>query len=377
VDAEVLAKRTAESAAGASHKPAAIKDFRRALDDGSVDALMIGTPEHWHAIPAIMACQAGKDVYVEKPDSHNILESRTMVAASKKYDRVVQLGTQARSGQHFRDAIDYIKAGNIGRALFAKAWESARQGSIGKPADTDPPAGVDYDLWLGPAPQRPFNPRRFHGSWRWFFDYGTGDLGNDGVHRLDVARWALQAAIEATGDKPLPEHPLAVSAHGGKCYFDDLQEWPDNLMVTYDYGDGRVITYEMRIWTPYKLEGQTEGALVYGDRGYVVLGNRGWQAYGPRNERIKNEPGTYNNDVLHVENFLSCIQSRAKPHADLETVGHLSSMMCHLGCAAWKAGRTLRLDPATYTFTGDKDAQQYLTRAKYREPWTLPKVEDV
>jgi len=377
VDTGVLAKRTAETEESTGRRPQDIKDFRRALEDDGIDALVVGTPEHWHAIPTIQACQAGKDVYVEKPDSHNILESRTMVEAQRKYKRVIQLGTQSRSGQHFKDAIEYIKGGNIGRALFAKAWESARQGSIGKPADSQPPAGVDYDLWLGPAPKRPFNVRRFHGHWRWFFDYGTGDLGNDGVHRLDVARWALESAIAAAGDKPLPAHPLAVSAHGAKCYFDDLQEWPDNLMVTYDYGDGRVITYEMRIWTPYRLEGQTEGALVYGDKGYVILGNSGWQAFGPRNEPIKRSSGSYNNDAAHVEDFLACMASREKPVADLETIGHASSMMCHLGCAAWKAGRTLRLDPKSYTFESDADANQYLTRPEYRKPWVLPDLADV
>jgi len=376
VDQGVLNQRVEETASSTGRKPEGIKEFRRALDDKSVDALVNCTPEHWHAIPTIMACQAGKDVYVEKPDSHNILESRTMVEAQRKYKRVVQLGTQSRSGTHFQDAVQFVREGNIGKVLFAKAWESARQGSIGKPADGKPPAGVDYDLWLGPAPKRPFNPRRFHGHWRWFFDYGTGDLGNDGVHRLDVARWAFEAGLEGSGQPPLG-NVKAVSAHGGKCYFDDLQEWPDNLIVTYDYGDGRVLTYELRIWTPYPLEGESEGALVYGDQGYVILGNGGWRAFGPRNKPLRQEAGTYGNDVAHVENFLQCMQTRDRPRADLETIGHHSSMLCHLGCAAWKAGRTLRLDWDRYTFIGDEDAGRLLTRPVYREPWKLPKLSEV
>ena len=372
VDEGVRHRRADEVGRMTGRKPKAIKDFRHALDDQAVDAIMLGTPTHWHAIPTIMACQANKDVYVEKPDAHNVLEGQLMVAAKKKYKRVVQLGTQSRSGRHFLDAMRYIGEGHIGRALFAKAWESAKQGSIGRPADSQPPAGVDYDLWLGPAPKRPFNRCRFHGNWRWFFDYGCGDLGNDGVHRLDVAHWAFESALAAQGEEPLGA-VKAVSAHGGKCYFDDLQEWPDNLICTYDYGAGRVITYEMRIWTPYGMFGESEGAAVYGDQGYVVLGNNSWRAYGPKNKLLKDEQGTYDNTTAHVEDFLSCMQTRKRPASDLETVGQPTSLLCHLGNAAWRAGRTLRFDATNCRLVGDRDAERYLTREEYRKPWLLPK----
>lgn len=357
-------------------RPTAIKDFRRAIDDKEVDALVIGTPDHWHALPTIFACQAGKDVYVEKPDGHNIVEGQTMVAAAKKYQRVVQLGTQSRSGPHFLAAIDYLKTGALGKVRFAKAWESARQGSIGKPFDGEPPAGVDYDLWLGPAPQRPFNRARFHSSWRWFFDYGTGDLGNDGVHRLDVARWGLGAALTAEG-KSLPDVPRAVSAHGGKYYFDDAQEWPDTMMVTYDFAPGCLLTYEMRVWNAYPQDGESEGASIHGDGGYVVIGNTRWRAFDGKGKLIKEEAGGYNNDLAHAQNFLDCLHTRGKPAADLETIGHPSSLLCHLGNAAWRAGRTLHFDPATYTFRGDADANQFLTRSEYRKPWLLPKLSQL
>jgi predicted dehydrogenase len=372
VDSNVLDARLRSwpARAGAS-PPKPIKDFRAALDDKSVHALVLGTPDHWHAIPTILACQAGKDVYVEKPDGHNILEGRTMVAAARKYGRVVQLGTQARSGPHLLSAMAYLAKGSLGRVLFAKAWESSRQGSIGRPADSQPPKGVDYDLWLGPAPVRPFNVRRFHGSWRWFFDYGTGDLGNDGVHRLDIARWGLETGVAASGGK-LPPLPRSVSAHGGKHYFDDAQEWPDTLMVTYDY-PGCVLTYEMRIWSPYKLEGEDEGAAVFGDKGYLVIGNSRWRAFDERGREVAQQSGGYN-DQGHVEDFLSCMRSRKRPAAELETVGHPSSLLCHLGNAAWRAGHTLRFDPDTYTFPGSDDARQYLTRPEYRKPWLLPEI---
>ena len=374
VDQRVLKQAVASVAERTGRQPKAIKDFREALDDKSLHALVLGTPDHWHAIPTIRACQAGKDVYVEKPDGHNAIEGRTMVAAAKKYGRIVQMGTQARSGPHLPAAMDYIRKGNLGRVKFAKAWESARQGSIGHPPDSTPPPDVDYDLWLGPAPKRPFNVRRFHGSWRWFFDYGTGDLGNDGVHRLDIARWGLETGVAAGGGK-LPVLPQKVSALGGKYYFDDDQEWPDTLMAVYDYGDC-VLYYEMRIWTPYPLEGEAEGAAVFGDKGYIVIGNGRWRAFDGRGKQVADQQGGYN-DLGHVKNFLECIKTRRKPAADLETIGHPSSLLCHLGNASWRAGRTLRFDPATYTFAGDEAANRYLTRPEYRKPWVLPRIAEL
>lgn len=375
LDPRVLDERAKGVEEQTGRRPKAIKDFRQALDDKSLDAMVLGTPDHWHAIPTIMACQAEKDVYVEKPDGHNILEGRTMVAAARKYKRIVQLGTQARSDPSMHKAIDYIAAGKLGRVRFAKAWESSRQGSIGHPPDGDPPAGVDYDTWLGPAPLRPFNPRRFHGSWRWFFDYGTGDLGNDGVHRLDKARWGLETALAAEG-RSLPATPGTVSAHGGKHYFDDDQEWPDNLMVTYQY-PGCVLTYEMRIWSPYPLDGEREGSAVLGDAGYMVIGNRRWRAFDAKGQQVAEDTAGEDPSRAHAENFIACMRSRQKPAADLETVGHASSLLCHLGNAAWRAGRSLKLDPETYTFIGDEEANQYLTRPEYRKPWVLPKIAEL
>ena len=379
IDENILGSRTEslikDNERVAKNPPEKIKDFRKALDDKEIDALVLGTPDHWHAIPTILACMAGKDVYTEKPDGHNVIEGRTMVAAAKKHGRIVQLGTQSRSGPHFLKAMEFIRTGQLGRVVMAKAWESARQGSIGKPPDGEAPKTVDYDLWLGPAPKRPFNPRRFHGNWRWFFDYGTGDLGNDGVHRLDVARWALETAIEAKGEKPLGM-PERVSGLGGKYYFDDAQEWPDTLMVTYDY-PGRILSYEMRLWTSTRIEGVPgEGAAVYGDQAYLVFANDGWRALRPNGEVIAQEKGGHN-DRQHVQNFINCMRSRTKPAADLETIGHPSSLLCHLGNAAWRAGRTLKFDFENYRFIGDEDANQFLTRPEYRKPWVLPRIEDV
>jgi predicted dehydrogenase len=371
VDANVLDGRAKQVEERTGRRPRAVGDYRAALDDPAVAALVIGTPDHWHALPAIHACQAGKDVYVEKPDGHNILEGQTMVAAAQKYGRVVQLGTQARSGRLQQAAMQYLAEGRIGKVRFAKAWESFRQGAVSHVPDGQPPAGVDYDRWLGPAPTRPFNPRRFHGSWRWFFDYGTGDLGNDGVHRLDVARWALETAIAAQNEEQIGL-PRAVSAHGGKYYFDDAQEWPDTLMVTYDY-PGYLLTYEMRIWSPYPLHEEAEGCAVCGDEGFVVIGNSRWRAFDQKGVQVTE--GTGGDDtVAHIRNFLDCMRSRGVPSADLRTVGHPSSLLCHLGNAAWRAGKTLHFNPATHRFA-EEDANRWLTRDHYREPWTLPSID--
>ena len=354
--------------------PATVQDFRKLIDHPEIDALVVGTPDHWHAIPTILACMAGKDVYVEKPDGHNIEEGRRMVAAAKKHKRIVQMGTQSRTTEHFKEAMAFIRTGKLGRCLVAKGWESARQGSIGRPADSAPPDGVDYDMWLGPAPKRPFNVRRFDGNWRWFFDYGTGDLGNDGVHRLDIARWALSTAAEAQGDPPLGL-PHAITASGGKWYFDDMQEWPDTLQVNYEYAGkpGKLLTYEMRLYTPYPYYGHGEGVIVYGEHGYIVIGNSDWAAHDQKGNVLA-KGASDNSGVAHIQNFIDCVKSRQKPNADLETVGHISSVLCHAGNISWRVGRKLILDPATEMFAGDDEANALRTRPAYREPWSLPKV---
>lgn len=348
-------------------------DFRKIIDDPTIDALVIGTPDHWHAIPTILACMAGKDVYVEKPDGHNMVEGQRMVAAMRKHSRIVQMGSQHRATERLQSAIEYVRSGALGRCLVAKAWESTRQGSIGHIPDEAPPEGVDYDMWLGGAPKRPFNPRRFHGNWRWFYDYGTGDLGNDGVHRLDMAVALLNAACEAQGDESLGL-PRKITASGGKWYFDDMQEFPDTLQVNYEYEgvSPKLLTYEMRIWSPYPMNGLGEGAAVYGDKGYIEIGNNGWRAFEGR-EQIKLVEGD-SHERPHVQNFIDCVKSRNRPFCDLETVGHPASVLCHAGNISARLGRQLTLDAASETFINDNDANALRTRPEYRAPWLLPEV---
>ena len=357
-------------------QPESVSDFRRLLDDSSIDALVIGTPDHWHAIPTILACQAGKDVYVEKPDGHNIVEGMRMVAAMRKHQRIVQMGSQHRSNDRLKSAIEFVRSGRLGRCLVAKAWESTKQGSIGFPKDSPVPAGVDYEMWMGPAPKRPFNINRFHGRWRWFFDYGTGDLGNDGVHRLDMALALLDAACQAQGDPPLGL-PHTIAASGGKFYFDDAQEFPDTLQVNYEFGkeplQRKLLTYEMRLWAPYDYLGQPEGSAVFGDRGSIIIGNSDWLAQARDGQVLARGQGD-SSEVPHVQNFIECIKSRQKPNCDLEAVGHPASVLCHAGNIAARVHRTLVLDPETEEFTGDVEANVLRTRPEYRQPWVLPDV---
>jgi len=372
VDRRVLSRGVATVEKSKGKRPAAHVEYRKILDDPSIDAIVLGTPDHWHAIPSIRACQAGKHVYVEKPASHNIHEGELMLRAARKYKRILQVGVQSRSGRHFAEALEYIRSGALGTVTFARAWESTRQGSIGYPKDCDPPPEVDYDRWLGPAPRRPFNPARFHGRWRWFFDYGTGDLGNDGVHRIDYARRALEAAFEARRKK-LPQWPTSVSASGGKLVFDDAQEWPDTMHVTWDY-PGAIMVYEMRVWNRYPFEGEPEGAAVYGTEGYVVIGNSRWRAFGPGGEDLKKGTSSSNSqhDAAHKKNFLDCIKTGNLPSFDISQ-GHITSSMCHMGNTAWRVGRKLHYDPSSHRYRDDPGADRFLTR-EYREPYTLPEI---
>jgi predicted dehydrogenase len=334
-----------------------VADLRRVLDDKNVDALVIATPDHWHAPAAILACEAGKDVYVEKPASHNAREGFLMVRAARRHNRVVQVGTQARSRPSTQRAVEYVKSGRIGRVLMAKAWNVQLRENIGHKPDTAPPPEVDYDLWNGPAPLLPFNENRFHYQWHWHWNYGTGDMGNDGVHQLDMARWALGV-----------EWPAEVSGMGRKLFFDDDQQTPDTMNITFNF-PGKAIVFEMRIWNPYGMNGQDNAVAVYGTEGMVHFG-RVFRAFDSKGKLL--EEDAKETPDLHARNFIDCVKSRARPNADIET-GHISTMYCHLGNIVARTGRNLRFDHATESIAGDPEAGRLLGR-EYREHWSVPKV---
>lgn len=332
-------------------------DFRKLLEDDSIDAVVIATPDHWHALIAIMACQAGKDVYVEKPVSHNINEGVRMVEAARKHKRVVQSGIHQRSGSHFQSAVDYVRSGKLGKVKLAKAWTIHVRKPIGHKPDSPTPPGVNYDMWLGPAAARPFNANRFHYNWHWFWDYGTGEMGNWGVHMLDIARWGMGVDL-----------PKYVSATGGKFYFDDDQETPDTHLVQYGYDDV-TITWEHRLWTNHGLEGRSAAAGFYGDRGTLIVDRGGWKVYdqegGPTSD-------TSEQSRTHHANFIHCIKTRETPTSDIE-IGHVTSAMCHLGNVAYRLGRGVEFDPVAMNFGSDAEANALLGR-EYRQGWELPVV---
>ena len=341
-----------------------VGDMRRIFDDKAVDAVVIATPDHWHGPATILACAAGKHVYVEKPCCHNIREGRLMIEAARRNKVVVQTGTQSRSAPHVIEAMKRLRDGAIGEVLVAKAWNSQLRGNIGKQKPSTPPGHLDFDTWLGPAPARAYQSNLLHSSWRWFHDFGTGDIGNDGVHDIDLARFGLD----------VEQHPERVSAGGGKLFFDDDQQFPDTQYVCYEYGLGggkrKQLVYEQRIWSPHVQEGHENGNAFYGTKGYMVLGKgSGWQIFGPRNERGEQMKGGIDN-TAHHRDFLECIRSGGRPRADVE-IGHLSAAVAHLGNIATRLGRTLRFDPTREQFVEDAEANGLVGRT-YREHWGKP-----
>ena len=337
--------------------PRAERDFRRLLDDPEIDAVVIATPDHWHAVMTIMACQAGKDVYVETPVSHTIQEGEQMIAAARQYDRVVQSGLQQRSGSHFMSAIEYVRSGKLGRVRLAKAWTAHLRKSIGHKADCIAPQGVDYDLWLGPAQVRNFNPNRFHHNWHWNWDYGSGELGNWGVHMLDIARWGLEVSW-----------PTQVSAAGGKHFFDDDQQTPDTLFANYSF-PGKTIAWEHRLWSHQGIEGRSAAVAFHGDLGTLIVDRGGWKVYGQA-ESVTSDSS--NCATPHHQNFLDAIRTRSRPAADIET-GHVSSTLCHLGNISYRVGRAVQFDPRAGQFVRDPVADVLMGR-DYRSPWELPAI---
>jgi predicted dehydrogenase len=364
VNEPIRRQRGAEMKEKFGVEPKLVNDFHDLLGDSSIDAFMVATPDHWHALLTIYGCLAGKDVYVEKPASHNIVEGKVAVEAAHKHGRIVQVGTQIRSAAFLHDAAEYVRSGALGRVVYGKAWETDRSGEVRLAPDGTPPAELDYEIWQGPAPERPYNPSIVGGAWRWLFDYGTGDLGNDGVHRIDYCRYLMG----------LDGMPQSVSCAGGKLFFtDDDQQWPDTMLVNYEY-PGSVLEYEMRLWSRSKLFSFTEGAAVYGENGWILVNNSSWTAYDPAGNVVRQgESSSAQAQQTHVRNFLDAVRSRNAESLSQEILsGHISTLMCHAGNIAWRTGKKLRLDAQTESFD-DAEANQYLGRA-HRPGYELPAV---
>jgi predicted dehydrogenase len=361
VDQARLEKAQANAEKAGLGKVRGSADLRRLLEDKEVDAVIIATPDHWHAPAAILACAAGKDVYVEKPVSHNLREGRLMVEAARKHNRVVQAGMQSRSRPSTIKAIAIAHSNQLGRVLMAKAWNSQQRDAIGEKTNSSAPPGVDYDTWVGPAEMVPFNENRFHYKWHWNWNFGTGDMGNDGAHQIDQARWALGTDL-----------PKRVSGSGAKYYFQDDQQTPDTMNLTFDYG-GKGLIWEMRIWHDYGLEGLDNGVAVYGTEGFLHIGrwNRKW------GHRLFDKAGKLVDEQqdglpdFHMQNFIDCVISRKRPNCDIE-IGHLSSAHCHLGNIVHRTGRNVAFNSVNESIPNDPEAHALLHR-KYRNHWATPK----
>ncbi len=352
------AGRAAEAVAKEGGKPRPIGDFRQILDDPQVDVLVVATPDHWHGPATIYACVAGKHVYVEKPCCHNPAEGEMMIAASRKYNRVVQIGTQRRSWPALREAVARLREGVIGEVIYSRGWYNNMRGPIGHGKPAPVPEWLDWNLWQGPAPRVEYRDNVVHYNWHWFWHWGTGEIGNNGVHALDVCRWGLGV-----------EYPTAVSSGGGKFYFDDDQETPDSQVVTYRFGK-KMIVWECFNWHPHGLENSRFGAAFFGREGTLLITGAGYRILDRRDKTVEEKPGR-GGDTDHIADFLDAIHTGRRPNADIEQ-GHKSTLLCHLGSIAHRVGRQLRCDPANGHILDDADAQRLWSR-QYEPGWE-PKV---
>ncbi len=365
-------------------------DFRKLLELKDIDAVHIATPDHWHAIPTVLACEAGKDVYVEKPLAHNIKEGRAMVAAARKHNRIVQTGTQHRSAPHYREVERIVQSGELGEVRFVRVWNYSNMtpNGIGNPPDSPPPEGLDWDFYLGPAPKVPFNRSRFLGTFRWFWDYANGTITDFGTHRFDTVQQVMHV-----------EAPKTVSATGGRFSLKDNGEMPDVLQVTYEY-DGFVLSYEACNINAHGMGGRTpemnyygmrdktdrpNGEAYYGTNGALFCDRIGFEIYPEpvavaRTRRERSKPiEAYRMEAkrqqskdatdLHAAHFIECVRSRKTPNADVE-IGHRSTTVPLLGNIAYKTGRKLVWSAAKEDFVNDAAASKLLGR-KARKPWDL------
>lgn len=354
--------------AGQTQAPKGLKDFRKALEDPELDALIIAAPDHWHAPAAMLALEAGKHVYVEKPCSHNPAEGEMLVTCAKKHKKVVMMGNQRRSWPHVIEAINELHAGIIGNVYLAKAWYANTRGSIGHGKVVDVPASLDFDLWQGPAPRRPYLDNIVHYEWHWRWHWGTGELLNNGTHFIDVCRWGLGV-----------EYPEKVSSNGGRYHFHDDWETPDTQNVSYDFPYGKSIFWESRSSNARSINGSTSGIDFHGENGTVEIGSgNAYKVYDLKNKLIKEVsdksestldttgPG-FDLDKDHVINFVDAIKFGTRPRTHIEDANK-SVHICHLGNISQRVGRSLTINPSNGAIIGDDEAMKYWSR-EYEEGW--------
>ena len=351
-----------------SHKPNRTSRYEDVITDKNVDAVIIATPHHWHAPIALAAMSEGKDVYIEKPISHVYNEGHAIIEAAKKYNRVVQQGSQMRNSPVTREAEKILRDGLIGEIKIAKAWTAEIRNVVKPIPDSAPPAGVDYDRWLGPAPKHQFNQHRFHGTWRMYRDYGNGEIGDDGIHDLDMAAWGLD--VQGV--------PKQITARGSRMMLHGhASDYPDNLNVTYEYPDGRLLIYENYPFTAYGLHGFDNGNVFYGTEGYMIFSRRGAFSVflGPKNQKGPTESSSIRGErgyAEHMAEFLDAVRNRTPTKANPETA-HRSCALVHLGEIAYRTTGRLDFDPETERFVDSVEANSLLGKT-YRESYSLPTV---
>ena len=381
IDQRLLPDAVAEVEKLTGYKPKTETEYRKVLENKDIHAVSIATPNHWHAIQTIWACQAGKHVFVEKPVSHTLLEGRKMVEAARKYNRVVQTGTQSRSNLLTKKSLKFIHEGGLGTIHMTKGLCIKPRGNIGHVANSQIPEGVNWDVFLGPAPYRPFNENRFHYKWHWFWDTGCSDMGNQGIHQADVARWAMNKHT----------HPVKIHGTGKYFIFDSDQETPNVQQLSFEYADGTILQFEVNGLASNDIAGIKIGDIIYGSKGWMTIEHEdsgkgsvhladisirptGYSSYKETEGPSFNYQEGENKDAvyLHFQNFIDCVRSGKWQDLNADILeGHISTSLCHLGNIACRLNRSLDFNPETEKFVNDKEANSYLTK-KYRSPYLLP-----
>ena len=368
VDNNILQERTKTITELTGKTPKQYNDYRRVIEDKDIDIVIIGTPDHWHCLPTVDACAAGKDVYVEKPLANSIAECKVMLEAARKHNRIVQVGQQQRSGQNWQDVISFVRSGKLGTIRKIKTWGYFNYGKGSPKVPNAPvPNGVNYNMWLGPAPEHPFNPNRFHGSWRHFWDHGGGLLTDWGVHLLDIPLWAMNVKF-----------PKRVMASGGiYAYPDNAIETPDTLNVLYDYGSF-TLEWDHAGGLSKGIFGRNYGVAFIGNNGTLVANREGWEVIAEsenntdKMQLVPLQPGDDKAHEKHVQNFIESVRTRKSPICEIES-GHNVALVAHMGNIAYKTGNMLSWDESKGKFKDDRSANDLL-RPAYRSPWKFPSV---
>ena len=372
VDQNVIDKTSAEIMTQTGKKPQGIKDIRKLVENKDVDAIVIAAPDHWHAPGALLALKGGKHVYVEKPCSHNPAEGEMLVAASKKYNKLVQMGSQRRSFPKVMEAMQELRNGAIGRVYFAKGWYANGRKGIGVGKVVPVPPNLDFELWQGPAPRKPYKDNLVHYNWHWFWHWGTGEALNNGTHEMDVMRWGLGV-----------DFPTKVTSAGGRFAFQDDWETPDTQTITFEFSNNTAMTWEGRSCNDYPVEGTGRGVIFYGDKGTMLIpGGDDYKIFDPKNKLVKevkteiqqadatNTMGMGERlDGMHLTNFVEAVREKTKLTAPIEE-GHRSTLLPQLGNIAYRTGRTLYCDPANGHIKNDKEAEALWSR-QYEKGWEM------